>query len=193
MVVIVSIICAVAFVGVLPVVLGLVVFGDSGGGQSGQLIKDAENRVKAAPNDLDALVSLAVQYRAAGRPQDETATLQKAITVGAKNNDDLQILLGGLAQQPGQRLEVLKTYTKANPKDGDAFLTYGQTAEQVGQLVTARLAYQQALKLAPKDSTLQQNAETSLERLKSTPAAPTPTEPPPTATTPTGPATPATP
>ena len=134
MVVIVSIICAAGFVGVLPIVLGLVVFGGGGSGsQTQQVLKDAENRVKATPDSIDALVALAALYRGANRTQDEAVTLQKAIGVGAKNNDELQLLLGGLSQQVGQRLQVLQTYTKAHPKDADAFLTYGQTAETANQ------------------------------------------------------------
>ena len=194
MVVIVSIICAAGFVGVLPIVLGLVVFGGGGSGsQTQQVLKDAENRVKATPDSIDALVSLAALYRGANRTQDEAVTLQKAMGVGVKNNDELQLLLGGLAQQVGQRLQVLQTYTKAHPKDADAFLTYGQTAETVGQTTTARLAYQRAQQLAPKGSTLRQNATTALDRLKATPAAPTPVAPTPTATGPVTPGSPVTP
>jgi hypothetical protein len=193
MVVIVSIICAVAFVGVLPIVLGLVVFGGGSDSPNTQLLKDAEARVASSPKDLEALVTLAALYRGANRQQDETATLQKAIAVGAMNNDELQVLLGGLSQQVGQRLQVLEKYTKANPKDADAFLTYGQTAEQAGQLLTARLAYQRAVETAPKDSTTRQNAETALERLKNAPPPETPTVPTPTATAPVTPGAPATP
>lgn len=193
MVVIVSIICAVAFVGVLPVVLGLVVFGGGSDSQSEQVLKDAENRVKAAPNSIEALVTLAAQYRGAGRQQEEAVTLQKAIAVAPKNNQELQLLLGGLAQQVGQRLQVLQAYTKTHPKDADAFLTYGQTAETTSQTLVARLAYQRALQLAPKGSSVRQNAQTGLDRLKNTPAAPTPTVPTPTQTGPVTPATPVTP
>ena len=193
MVVIVSIICAVAFVGVLPIVLGLVVFGGGSDSQTVQVLKDAENRVKAAPNSIEALVTLAVQYRAAGRPQDEAVTLQKAIAVGPKDNQELQLLLGGLAQQVGQRLQVLQAYTKTHPKDAEAFLTYGQTAETASQPLVARLAYQRALQNAPKDSSVRQNAQTGLDRIKNTPPAPTPTVPTPTQTGPVTPATPVTP
>jgi tetratricopeptide (TPR) repeat protein len=194
MVVIVSIICAVGFVGVLPIVLGLVVFGGGGvNDQNAQVVKDAEKRVAAAPNDLEALVNLAVLYRSANRTQDEAVTLQKAIGVGAKNNGELQILLGGLSQQVGQRLQVLQTYTKAHPKDADAFLTYGQTAEQAGQVLTARLAYQRSVATAKKGSTVAQNAQTGLDRLKDTPAPETPTVPTPTVTGPVTPGSPVTP
>ena len=194
MVVIVSIICAAGFVGVLPIVLGLVVFGGGGtGSQTQQVLKDAENRVKATPDSIDALVALAALYRGANRTQDEAVTLQKAMGVGAKNNNELQLLLGGLSQLVGQRLQVLQTYTKAHPRDADAFLTYGQTAETANQTLTARLAYQRALQLAPKGSTLSQNAKIALDRLKATPATPTPTVPTPTATAPVTPGSPVTP
>lgn len=189
MVVIVSIICAVAFVGVLPVVLGLVVF--SGGSQdaTSQLIDDAKQRVEENPASVPALVDLAAQYRAAGKPQDATATLQKAVALGPKTRDDLDSLTGALADQPGLRLVVLQSYTKTHPKDADAFFTYGATAEAQGQVVVARLAFQRAAQLAPKGSQLRENAESALTRLKDAPVAPTPTVP----TTPATPATPATP
>ena len=117
MVVIVSIICAAGFVGVLPIVLGLVVFGGGGSGsQTQQVLKDAENRVKATPDSIDALVSLAALYRGANRTQDEAVTLQKAMGVGVKNNDELQLLLGGLAQQVGQRLQVLQDLHQGAPQ-----------------------------------------------------------------------------
>ena len=194
MVVIVSIICAAGFVGVLPIVLGLVVFGGGGSGsQTQQVLKDAENRVKATPDSIDALVTLAGLYRGANRTQDEAVTLQKAMGVGAKNNNELQLLLGGLSQLVGQRLQVLQTYTKAHPADADAFLTYGQTAESVNETLIARLSYQRALQLAPKGSALRQNAQTALARLKATPATPTPTVPTPTATAPVTPGSPVTP
>lgn len=193
MVVIVSIICAVAFVGVLPVVLGLVVFGGGSDSQTQQILEDAESRVKTAPNSIEALVTLAALYRGAGRQQDEAVTLQKAVAVGAKDNQELQILLGGLAQQVGPRLQVLQAYTKSHPKDADAFLTYGQTAETANQTLVARLSYQRALQLALKGSTLRQNAQTGLDRLRNTPAAPTPTVPAPTQTGPATPSAPATP
>lgn len=189
MVKIVAIICAVAFVGVLPVVLGLVVFGGGASNPNEQLVSEAEARVEAAPNDLAALVDLAAQYRAADRAQDASLTLQKAIAVGASTNGELQILVGGLSGSPGQQLQVLQVYTKKYPKDADAFFTYGQTAESAGQLLTARLAYQRAAQVAAKGSTLRQNAQAALERLKNTPVPETPATP----ATPTAPATPATP
>lgn len=189
MVRIVSIICAVGFVGVLPVVLGLVVFGGGSSNGTGQLVKDAENRVKAAPDDVTALVDLAAQYRAAGRTQDAAVQLQKAIGVGAKTSSDLQALVSGLADNPAEQLQVLQTYTKAHPKDADAFFTYGSTAEGAGQILTARLAYQKAFQAAGKDSTLRQNARLALDRLKNAPVPTAPSLP----TTPAAPATPATP
>ena len=189
MVVIVSIICAVAFVGVLPVVLGLVVFGGGSQDATGQLIDDAKKRVEQNPASVRALVDLAAQYRAAGKPQDASATLQKALALGPKTKDDLQALTGGFSGQPALQLQVLQTYTKAHPKDAEAFFSYGATAEQVQQVLVARLAYQRAVELAPKGSSMRENAQAALTRLKDTPVAPTPTNP----TTPSAPATPATP
>ncbi len=189
MVVIVSIVCAVAFVGVLPVVLGLVVFGGGSQDATSQLIDNAKKRVEQDPTSVSALVDLAVQYRAADKPQDANATLQKALALGPKTRDDLQALAGAFSEQPALKLQVLQTYTKAHPKDADAFFDYGAAAEQVQQVVLARLAYQRAVELAPKGSSLRGNAQTSLTRLKDTPVAPTAT----VSTPPSTPATPATP
>jgi Flp pilus assembly protein TadD len=183
MVKIVSIICAVAFVGVLPVVLGLVVFGGGSSHGNDQLIEEAEARVEAAPTDIQALVDLAAQYRASGRDQDATTTIQRAIAVGPADGEDLQALVSGLSGNAGQQLQVLETYTKANPNDAEAFFTYGQTAEAAGQLLTARLAYQRAAQKAKAGTTLRSNAQAALERLRNTPVP----------TTPVAPATPATP
>lgn len=189
MVVIVSIVCAVGFVGVLPVVLALVVFGGGGQDPTGQLINDAKKRVEENPTSVRALIDLAAQYRAAGKPQEVTATLQRAVALGPKTKDDLQALTGGLSDQPAAQLQVLQAYTKTHPRDADAFFTYGATAEGLQQVVIARLAYQRSFQLAPKGSTLRENALSALNRLKDAPVAPTPTAP----TTPSTPATPATP
>ena len=189
MVVIVSIVCAVAFVGVLPVVLGLVVFGGGSQDATSQLIDNAKKRVEQDPTSVSALVDLAVQYRAAGKPQDANATLQKALALGPKTRDDLQALNGAFSEQPALKLQVLQTYTRAHPKDAEAFFDYGAAAEQVQQVIVARLAYQRAVELAPKGSSLRGNAQSALTRLKDTPVAPTPT----VSTTPSAPATPATP
>jgi cytochrome c-type biogenesis protein CcmH/NrfG len=189
MVVIVSIICAVAFVGVLPVVLGLVVFGGGSQDATSQLIDDAKKRVEQDPTNVRALVDLAAQYRAAGKPQDATATLQKALALGPKTKDDLQALIGGFSEQPALQIQVLQTYTKTHPKDGEAFFTYGATAEQLQQVLVARLAYQRAVQVAPKGSSVRENAQAALTRLKDAPVTPTPT----VSTAPSVPATPATP
>lgn len=191
MVKIVSIICALGFVGVLPVVLGLVIFGGSTSSDgTGQLINEAEAKVEANPNDLTAIVDLATLYRGAGRTQDAAVQFQKAIGIGPKTNDELQTLITGLSDNPGQKLAVLQTYTKAHPKDADAFFTYATTAEQVGELLTARLAYQRVVQIGPKGATLAKQAQAALDRLKD---APVPTQPPLPSPTQTGPATPATP
>lgn len=189
---IISIVCAIAIIGALPVIGGVLIFG---GGSSGpndalnQAVKDAEAKAQASPQDVTALVDLAIQYRAAERTQDAAATMQKAVALGAKNSEELSTLITGLSDNPALQLQVLQAYTKTHPKDGDAFFTYGSTAERVGQIVTARLAYQRALKLAAPGSLLAQNAKQALARAKATPV---PTAPQATVTQ-TTPATPATP
>ncbi len=187
MVKIVSTICAVAFVGVLPIVLIVIIF--NGGGSDNQnddLVKAAEQRVEKNPNDLDALVELASLYRSSGKPTEATATVAKAVAIGPKDKDELNSLIGVLADDQGQALKVAEKYTKDKPKDPEGWFAYAIQSERAQQILTARLAFQRTIQLAPKDSLLSSNAQTALDRLKDTPI--TPVEP-----LPTTPATPVTP
>jgi uncharacterized protein HemY len=187
MVRIVSLVCAIAFVGVLPIVLGLIIWGGGGSNPANQLIEDAEAAVQRNPNDLNALVTLAAQYRSANRPSDASATIQKAVAIEPKNSDELNALVGLLSSEDQtQAVAIAETYTKDNPKDPEGWITYGVQAERAQLVLQARLAFQRALSLAPKGSPTAENARVALERLKNVPI--TPVEPLPT--TPQEPVTP---
>ena len=54
--------------------------------------------------------------------------------------------------QAQSALSALARYTNRNPKDAQAFLLWGQVAEQAGQLTQAILAYERFLQLAPDDT-----------------------------------------
>ena len=106
---IVAIICAVAFVGVLPIVLGLIIWGDNDPTGQGQIVKEAEDRVNANPNDVEALVELSLRYRNANRAADAARTLQRAIAVPPAPADEL----GRIAEQQTQGLRARLAFSRA--------------------------------------------------------------------------------
>lgn len=187
MVKIVSIICALGFVGVLPVVLGLLLFGGNDSGQN-RLIKDAEAQVAKNPADVTALVDLATRYKSDGRNADAEATLDKAVAAGARNYTELAPLVSALADTPTKQLAAIEKFTTTHPKDADGWLIYGQVAEQNNQTVKARLAYGRALQNAAPGTPVATNAQTAIQRLstQTTPTGVTATTPGDVATTPPG-------
>lgn len=195
MVKIVSIISALAFAGVIFVVLGVIFAGGGGGGGAGDpqkaAISQAEQATRATPNNMQAWVDLGRDYAAVGRTTDAQTAYERAIAIGPKNADDLNSLVAALSANPTRQLSVLGSYVKTHPRDVDAYSTYGSVAEAAKNTFVARLAYQQVLRLAPKDSTARAAAVAGLARLKSGGTSTTPA--PSTPATPSSPATPARP
>ena len=165
MVKIISIICAVAFVGVLPVVLGLILFGDHDTTGQGQIVKEAEAKVNADPANVQALVDLARQYRAANRSADAETTLQRAIDAPPKTVADLEAVVYALADTPQKQFVVLKRFTGSHPANAAGWMLYGQIAEQQTQALQARLAYGRALATAGADKSIRADARSALERI----------------------------
>jgi tetratricopeptide (TPR) repeat protein len=97
-----------------------------------QAVKAAEAAVGLAPDDLNAIQSLATIALAQGQTQAP--------------------------------LRALARYTVRHPNDAQAFLLWGQVAEQSGQIPQAILAYQQFVSLAP-DDTLAPDVRTHLKDL----------------------------
>lgn len=164
---IVAIVMVVGLVGVLPVALGVILFGGGGDHNSPeQLLKDAEAKVAANPKDISALVQLASQYQSQNRPKDAADTLDRAVAAGPRTTNELRLLVGALAGEKSKQLGVLKTYTKANPKDAEAWLTYATTAAVSAETLTARLAYQRVLALTKPGDELHTNATDGLAALE---------------------------
>ena len=66
--------------------------------------------------------------------------------------------------QAQSALAALAKYTTRHPNDAQAFLLWGQVAEQAGQIPQAILAYQRFVQLAP-DDTLAPDVRTHLKDL----------------------------
>jgi tetratricopeptide (TPR) repeat protein len=200
MVKIVSIVAAIAFAGVIFVVLGVIVFGGGGGGNgAGDQLKAAQQLVQQNPRSAAAWTDLAAQYQAQGQTAQAIDAAQHAVSLAPNNYSGVQSLVALLSNsnQHAQAVVVLQRYTAKNATNADAFLTLGLEAERASRKKLAQLAYGRFLELAPQDA----NAPFVRDKLKTlggggtptratTTAAPTTTS---TPATPRAPATPATP
>lgn len=88
-------------------------------------------------------------------PKDPAAlsTAQEAARL-APGNLDVVVALASVATlqgNPSAALPAYQAYTARNPRDAQAFLYYGQAAQQASQAQQAILAYQRFLQLSPKD------------------------------------------
>lgn len=165
MVKIVSIICALAFVGVLPVVLGIIIFGDNDPTGQEQVISDAESRLKTNPNDIQAMVDLSIAYRNSNRIADADRAIQQAIDLPPKTVRDAETVAYALADTPQKQLNVMKTFTSSHPKNAEGWLILGRLAEQQSQALQARLAYGRALSTAGANKEFRQEAQEAIERV----------------------------
>ncbi len=120
-----------------------------GSGQAKADLKSARATLASAQGELaTALAALNAQD-----PQAVQAA-EKAVGLSPNDLNAIQSLATiAIAQGQAQAaLNALSKYTAQHPKDAQAFLLWGQVAEQGGQLPQAILAYQQFVQLAPNDT-----------------------------------------
>ncbi len=119
---------------------------------SGQARKD----LAAARADLASAQGQLASALASLNATDPKAVAAAEAAVGLSPNDltAIQSLATiAIAQNNGAAaLSALAKYTARNPNDAQAFLLWGQVAEQAGQTNQAILAYQRFVQLAPDDS-----------------------------------------
>lgn len=166
---IVAIVMVIGLVGVLPIALGMIIFGGDGQASTGTLIEDAEAKVRDNPRDIAALVALAAQYRADGRNGDAETTLDTAVAIGPADIDDLRTLVGAFGADSTQQSAIITKYVKKRPKDAQAWLLAGTIAANTGDVLGARLAYQRVLTLVDPDSATGATAQAGLDGLATTP------------------------
>jgi tetratricopeptide (TPR) repeat protein len=189
---IVSIIAALAFVGVIFVVLGLIVFGggSSEGGGPEDLIGQAQEQTRQAPRSADAWEDLASAYAANQEFDKAIAPAERAVSLAPDDFSRVQTLVSLLVQngQNARAVTVLQSYTRRNPNNPDAFIELGLYAEEAGRRPLATLAYSTFLRLAPEDT----RAPEVRQRLRGLRGggSPTTSTPAPTTSTPATPATP---
>lgn len=119
---------------------------------SGQARKD----IAAARADLASAQGQLASALASLNATDPKAVAAAEAAVGLSPNDltAIQSLATiAIAQNNGAAaLSALAKYTARHPNDAQAFLLWGQVAEQAGQTNQAILAYQRFVQLAPDDS-----------------------------------------
>jgi len=169
----------VGLVGMLPIALGMIIFGDSGQSTSpSTYIQDAEAKVAKNPKSIAALVTLAAQYKNAGRNKDAEDTLKRAADIGPKNITDLRLLFGGYASDTAKQTEIISAFTKSHPNNADGWMLAGTTSSAAGDVLGARLAYQRVIAIAGAGSTLGQSAKAGIDQLATqTPGQIVPTTP----------------
>ncbi len=152
MVQVVAILTSIAFIGVIFIVVGFIVFG--GGGSSSQnpdLREIAQEQIDADPQNPQGWAALATAEIQDGNTEEAVEAAQQAVKLDPNDFDLTQTLV--VAQRnagdlPGA-VESLQAFTKANPQNADGFVVLGQFADQAGQTNQARLAYQRYLQLSP--------------------------------------------
>jgi tetratricopeptide (TPR) repeat protein len=155
MVKIVSIIAALAFAGVIFVVLGVILAGGGGGGDgTGDLLKEAQERVRTEPRNPAAWEDLASQYASQQRLTEAIPPAERAVQLAPDDYSRLQTLVSLLSQSNdhNQAVVVLQRFTARNPQNADAFIDLGIQAEQAGKPALAQLAYGSFLRLLPNDT-----------------------------------------
>lgn len=190
---IVSIIAALAFAGVIFVVLGVILAGGgSTSGGNGDLLKQAQARVKTEPRNPDAWEQLAAQYASQQELAQAVPPADRAVQLAPDDYSRLQTLVSLLSQtgDHARAVVVLQRFTQRNPQNADAFIDLGIQAEQAKRTALAKLAYGSFLRLMPND-TRASAVRQKLNELNG--ISPTATGAGTTPATPAAPATPATP
>ncbi|MBI2684118.1 MAG: tetratricopeptide repeat protein [Actinobacteria bacterium] len=190
---IIAVIASLAFVGAIVPVLFVSLFSGSSTDSS---VKAALEQTRKTPNDPAAYDGLAIAY-ASDTPTRESAlnavaAARKALALTPKRDaraqfDRVRTLVANLqtAGQNDQALAAANAFTRAQPKNADAFYLLGQTADQQSRSVLARLSYERFVALDPTSS-IAQDVRARIAQLE---AAATQTTPAPV-TLPSGAATP---
>lgn len=154
MVQVVAVLTSIAFVGVIFVVVGFIVFGggDSTSSHGGvDLVAESQDRVDENPNDPDAWSQLAAAEFQDGDTEAALAAAQRAAELDPKDFGVTQTVVSfqlSSGNAPGA-IQTLQGFTESNPENAEGFFTLGQIADQNGQTDLARLSYQKYLQLAP--------------------------------------------
>lgn len=140
--------------------------GSIGGDQAGQPMDRKQQALaqlaahyKKSPGDRSAIIYYAAALRANGQNEQAVAVLESGV---AKFRDDPEILTGyakalAAAGRFEQALNVVERAINPTSPDWNALMVKGAILDQSGRNQEARLAYGQALKIAPDQASLHAN------------------------------------
>jgi Flp pilus assembly protein TadD len=140
--------------------------GSIGGDQPGQpmdrkqqALAQLASHYKKSPGDRSAIIYYAAALRANGQNEQAVAVLESGV---AKFRDDPEILTGYAKALAGagrfeQALNVVERAINPTSPDWNALMVKGAILDQSGRNQEARLAYGQALKIAPDQASLHAN------------------------------------
>ena len=181
MVRIVSLLAGIAFVGVLPVVLIVII---AGGGDTtvdtspDARIIEAQRATQATPRNAAAWDELAAAFYDAMRYEESARAGERAVRLAPKNDSFLTTYLSALTadNQTDRAVTEAQRFTRANPENPEGFFLLGEAAQGAGRTALARLSYQQVINLDPGGIRVAE-AEAALQQLSPTTAQTAPTAP----------------
>jgi predicted Zn-dependent protease len=148
-----AIIAAVAFCGIIFIVVGVLVF-QGGSTPEGDAVKIAQEETRARPNDPVAWDELANALVNVQNYPEAVKAAQKAMDLRPRDANrlgNLVTIMGQAGQNP-QAFTLLERFTAKNPNNAQGFLLLGDMAERLSKKNVAQLAYVTFLRLAPESS-----------------------------------------
>lgn len=130
-------------------------------------IKRFQTVLAGDPNNYDALLGTANQYRSLDQPAKEVEYLERAAT--AKPQAVLYLRLGTLylgndVKNAGAAVRVLNQATSLDPNNAIAFVQLGSAQKQAGNTPAAILAWTRYLEIAPNGN-MAETVRTQLAQL----------------------------
>lgn len=148
-----AVLTSIAFAGLGIVVIAVIMLGGASGATEADRVGAARERVQQQPENPAAWDQLATAEYLAGNKDAAVTASRKSISL-APRDFTRRLTLVRIYKESGQpqlALKEIQSYIDKNPNDAEAFLQLGGTADEAGNPVMARLAYQKFLSLDPEN------------------------------------------
>ncbi len=141
------------------------------------LLERVRERVAEAPGDRQAWTVLARSTLAIGRYDEALAAAEQVVALAPEDVDGLLLLVDAVAMRDGGRFnaraaELIERILVLDPHNATGHILHGIAADQRGDRVAARAAFERALPLLPADAPIRAEIETMLGAAPQAPAAP---------------------
>lgn len=121
-------------------------------GRSEEAISTLRNVLRKDPDNVDAMVFLAIAYRHENRNVDDSEALLRRATQAAPDHVTAWLNLGGVLAKRAKRDEAIEAYqqaTRIEPSHPGAWSLLGSSLAHVGRIEEAKRAYEKAIRLQP--------------------------------------------